>query len=130
MTTERLVSRVLMLGGVLSVAAMVIGLVGLEAHAIRTGGSLDVPRVVANRAAGRAVDVFVSLPEAARALTRWPPDPLAGIAAGLVGLLVTPALGVLAALLRFVELRDRQYVAICLVLIAGLACGLLMPAGH
>jgi uncharacterized membrane protein len=130
MSTERLVSRVLMVGGILSVTAMVIGLVGLEGHALRTGATVDVPRVVENRAAGHAVDVFVSVPAAARALARWPPDPVAGIAVGLLGLLLTPAVGVLAALSRFAAARDRQYVVICLVLIAALACGLFMPGAH
>jgi uncharacterized membrane protein len=125
MTVERLVARVLMVGGAVSVAIMVLGLVVLESHALATGTRLEVPR-----ADGRAADVFVSIPQIARALAQWPPDPLAGIALGLAVLLLTPICGVVAALICFTRIADRDYLVICIVLLVELCCGVLFRIGH
>ena len=78
MTPERAVSRVLFLGGFLAVALMIGGLAALELRALRTAHPLDIAHVVENREAGRSVDVFVSVPQLARALARWPPSPRFG----------------------------------------------------
>ena len=129
MTPERAVSRVLLLGGFLAVALMVSGLAALEIRALRSAHPLDVAHVVENRQAGRSVDVFVSLPQLARALARWPPSPLAVIVVGIVVLLATPAAGVVAALLAFARERDRLYVVICVALLAGLICGFFLNIG-
>ena len=129
MTPERAVSRVLLLGGFLAVALMITGLGALEIRALRTAHPLDIAHVVENREAGRSVDVFVSVPQLARALARWPPSPLAVIVAGIVVLLATPAVGVIAALIAFARERDRRYVVICVALLVGLVAGFFLNIG-
>jgi uncharacterized membrane protein len=126
---ERAVSRILLAGGLLAVALMVAGLLELEVHAMRTAHPLDVAHAAANRAAGRAVDVFVSLPQIGQGLRRWPPSPAAVIATGIVVLLATPAAAVLAALAAFAGAGDRRYVAICAALVVALACGFFLNLG-
>jgi uncharacterized membrane protein len=126
---ERATSRILLLGGSLAVVLMLVGLVALEVRATRTAHPLDVAHVVENRAAGRSSDVFVSLPQLARALARRPPDPVAVITAGLVVLLATPGVALLVALASFVRLRDREYALICAALAVALVCGFLLNVG-
>jgi uncharacterized membrane protein len=128
-TPERAVSRVLLLGGFLAVTLMIGGLAALELRALRTAHPLDIAHVVENREAGRSVDVFVSVPQLARALARWPPSPLAVIVLGIVVLLATPAVGVVAALIAFARERDRRYVAICVALLVGLVAGFFLNVG-
>ena len=126
---ERAVPAVLLVGGFVAVGLMLAGLVALEVRATRSAHPLDVRHVVENREAGRAVDVFVSLPPIARALTRWPPEPVAVIAAGIVVLLATPAVGLLAALVAFARAGDRRYVIICAALLVMLVSGFFLRAG-
>ena len=126
---ERATSRILLIGGSLAVALMLVGLVALEVRATRTAHPLDVAHVVENREAGRSVDDFVSLPQLARALGRWPPDPVAVITAGIVVLLATPGAALLVALTVFLRLRDREYAAICAALVVALVCSFLLSAG-
>jgi len=128
-TPERAVSRVLFLGGFLAVALMIGGLAALELRALRTAHPLDIAHVVENREAGRSVDVFVSVPQLARALARWPPSPLAVIVVGIVVLLATPAVGVVAALIAFAREHDRCYVVICVALLVGLVTGFFLNVG-
>jgi len=123
MTPERAVSRVLLLGGFLAVALMIGGLVALEIRALRTAHPLDIAHVLENRDVGRSVDVFVSMPQLGRALRRWPPSQLAVITAGIVVLLATPAVGVVAALVAFAREADGRYVLICVALLVGLVVG-------
>ena len=123
MTPERAVSRVLFLGGFLAVALMIGGLAALELRALRTAHPVE------NREAGRSVDVFVSVPQLARALARWPPSPLAVIVVGIVVLLATPAVGVVAALIAFAREHDRRYVVICVALLVGLVTGFFLNVG-
>lgn len=126
---ERAASRILLLGGSLAVALMLVGLVTLEIRAARTAHPLDVAHVVENREAGRSIDVFVSLPQLARALGRRPPAPVAIITAGIVVLLATPGAALVVALLAFARLRDRAYAAICAALLVALVCGFLLNLG-
>lgn len=129
MRAEALVARLLFFGGVASVALMLSGLVDLELHAAATGHALDLPRVVENRQAGRSVDVFVSLPAVARALGQWPPDPVAIMTAGVVVLLLTPTLGLVTALVGFVQEGDRTYAIISTLLILALLFGFALRLG-
>jgi uncharacterized membrane protein len=116
---ERLLARVLLLGGVLSVS-LVLG--GLVVYAVQDHPEArEIVRAVKNREAGRAVDVFTSLGDVRRALARHPPDPLAVTALGLVCLLVTPVLGVAVAGVAFWQAGDRDYAAI-----AGVVLGMLL----
>ena len=123
MTPERAVSRVLLFGGFLAVALMIGGLATLEARALRTAHPLDIAHVVENREACRSVDVFVSVPQLGRALRRWPPSPLAVITAGIVVLLATPTVGVVAALVAFARETDGRYVVICAALLVARGVG-------
>lgn len=123
MKAEVLVARLLFWGGVVSVALMLAGLVDLEVHAVAGHHALDVPRIIENRQAGRSVDVFVSLPQLARGLRRWPPDPVAIMTVGIVLLLLTPAIGLAAALVGFVHEDDRSYAIISALLILALLFG-------
>ena len=129
MRAEALVARVLFLGGVASVALMLTGLVDLEVHALVSGHAVDAARIVENREAGRAVDVYVSLPALARGLGRWPPDPVAIATAGVVLLLLTPAAGVVAALVGFVQERDRAYAVISALIVLALLVGFALRLG-
>jgi len=126
---ERAVSRVLLLGGSVAVALMLVGLVALEVRAMRTAHPLDIAHVVENREAGRSVDVFVSLPQVARALRHRPPDPVAIITAGILVLLVTPGAALLAALIAFARAGEREYATICAALIVALVCGFFLNVG-
>ena len=122
---ERVVSRILLLGGLLAVILMVAGLMELEMRATTAGRPLDMAHIADNRAA----DVFVSLPQIARGLHGWPPVPAAVIAAGIVVLQATPAIAVIGALAAFAGAGDRRYVLICAALIGALACGLFLNVG-
>jgi len=126
---ERAVSRVLLIGGSLAVVLMLVGLMTLQIRAARTAHPLDVAHVVENREAGRSIDVFVSLPQLARALGRRPPDPVAIITAGIVLLLATPGAALVVALVAFVRVRDRAYAVICTALLAALVGGFLLNVG-
>jgi uncharacterized membrane protein len=124
---ERWVARVLLLGGLLSVS-LVLG--GLVVYAIQgRPEAREIVRVIENRQAGRAVDVFTSLGDVRRALTRRPPDPLAVTALGLVLLMATPVLGVVAAGVAFWRARDRQYAGIAGVVLAMLLLSIALAAG-
>ena len=126
---ERAVSRVLLLGGSVAVALMLVGVVALEVRAMRTAHPLDIAHVIENREAGRSVDVFVSLPQVARALRHRPPDPVAIITAGILVLLVTPGAALLAALIAFARAGEREYATICAALIVALVCGFFLNVG-
>ncbi|HEY2993928.1 MAG TPA: DUF1634 domain-containing protein, partial [Methylomirabilota bacterium] len=114
--TERIIARILTFGGLFSIALVLGGLVfyAAEGHP----QAREIVRVVHNREAGRAVDVFTSLGDVRRALAQRPPDPLAITALGLVCLLVTPVLGVAAAAVTFWRSGDRDYAAISGIVLA------------
>ena len=124
---ERLVARVLLLGGLLSVS-LVLG--GLVVYAIQGHPEArEIVRVIENRQAGRAVDVFSSLGDVRRALGQRPPDPLAVTALGLVCLVATPVLGVAGAVVAFWRAGDRQYAAIAGVVLGMLVLSFALAAG-
>lgn len=129
MNAEALVARLLLIGGVVSVTLMLVGLVDLEIRTATSSHSIDAARVVENRQVGRSVDVYVSLPQLGRALRRWPPDPVAIVTSGIVLLLLTPAIGLAAALVGFVREGDRTYAVISAVLILALLCGFAFRLG-
>ena len=126
-TVDRLIGRILMVGGLLSIALMLAGLVIYAAHGHPQ--ARELVRVVHNREAGRAVDVFTSLGDVRRALARRPPDPLAVTALGLVCLLVTPVLGVAAALVGFLRVGDRDYATITAIVLGMLLASFALAAG-
>jgi uncharacterized membrane protein len=126
---EALVARLLFVGGVVSVGLMLLGLVDLEVHAAVGQRAVDIARVIENRQAGRAVDVYVSVGQVARALGRWPPDSTAIMTLGVVVLLLTPTLGLAAALVGFLGERDRLYALVAAALIAALLGGFMLRLG-
>lgn len=121
---ERAVARILLWGGLLSVALMLSGLAVYAAQGrprVR-----EAVRVVQNRQAGRAVDVFTSLSDVGRALCQQPPDALAIAALGLLCLLATPVAGVAVATVWFWRQRDRSYAFISAVVLAMLLLSLVL----
>jgi uncharacterized membrane protein len=129
MKPEGLVARLVFFGGVASVVFMLIGLMAVEIHALVLRQPIEAPRIVENRDAGRSVDVFVSMAQLGHALRRWPPDPVAVMTLGIVMLLITPALGVTAALIGFIRERDRVYSVISTLLLVALVFGLMLRLG-
>ncbi len=123
---ERLISQVLLAGGLASGVIVAIGLGlfvlggGLHRHA------LDLHRVVTTAAADRSPEVLVSVRSILAALRAHPRDPLALIGVGLVLLLITPVLGVIAAVPGFLREGDRRYAAIALIVLAMLVASLLL----
>ena len=115
---ERVLSRVLFLGGVLSIALMLFGLLGF---AVRSHDTLEITGMTRHREAGRAVGVFTSISAVRRALDRRPVDPLAVAAVGILLLLVTPIVAVMVAVPAFIAAGDGRY-----ALIAGLLAALLV----
>ena len=124
---ERLVARVLLWGGLLSVSLILAGLLfyAIAGHP----NAREIVRVVHNRDVGRSVDVFASLGDVRRALAQRPPDPLAITALGLVCLLATPAVGVAAALVAFWRAGDRLYAGISAGVLGMLVLGFALAAG-
>ena len=101
MRVEMIVSRVLFWGGLVSIALMVLGVVGYAARATRGGEVVNFQRLVENREHARSTEVFVSLGAIGKGLRLRPIDPLAVAALGIVLLLLTPALGVMVAMAGF-----------------------------
>jgi uncharacterized membrane protein len=124
---ERLVSRILLWGGLLSVGLVLAGLVIYTVEG--QPHAREIVRVVHNREAGRAVDVFTSLADVRRALAQRPPEPLAITALGLVALLATPVVGVAAAIPAFWHAGDRSYAAIAAVVLAMLLFSFALAGG-
>jgi uncharacterized membrane protein len=124
---ERLVARVLMWGGLLSVS-LVLG--GLAVYALQGQPHVrDVVRVVHSRQAGRALDVFTSLADVRRGLGQRPPDALAITALGLVCLLATPVAGVALAIRGFWHEGDRLYALIAAAVLAMLLVSVTLAGG-
>jgi uncharacterized membrane protein len=124
---ERIVSRVLTWGGLLSVCLM---LAGLAAFVLQGQPHVrEIVRVVHNREAGRALDVFTSLADVRRALSQHPPDPLGVTALGLVCLLATPVAGVALAIPAFWRAGDRQYALIAAAVLAMLLVSAALAGG-
>jgi uncharacterized membrane protein len=124
---ETLIARILTFGGLLSITLVLAGLVIYAA--MGHPQAREIVRVVHNREAGRAVDVFTSLGDVRRALTQHPPDALAVTALGLVCLLVTPVVGVAAATVAFWRAGDRDYAAISGIVLGMLVLSFALAAG-
>ncbi len=124
MSAAFLVSRILFWGGILSITLMMIGVVGFAAHGGLTtlGPSWTAPG--ADSAA-----VYSSVGQIGRGLRRWPVDPLAVVALGIVLLLLTPFLGVAAAFVAFMARGDRRYVLVSGLLLAELLVSLIFATG-
>lgn len=126
---EGLVARVLFWGGLLSIAFVVLGLALYAGHGTPHVDALDLQRVPRPERHAHPREVFVSVGEVLRGLAARPIDPAATIAFGLVLLLMTPVLGVVAAIPAFLAAGDRRYAAIGTVILAMLALGALLTGG-
>lgn len=129
MTVERTVARILFWGGILGTALMVTGVAGYSVRAGLRGETLNPARVMENRAAGHAADVFTSVPQVVRGLRQRPVDPLAVAALGILFLLSTPAVAIAAAIPAFILTDERRYAAIAATLAAVLLASLLAGGG-
>jgi uncharacterized membrane protein len=74
--------------------------------------------------------IYRSVAEVGRALARWPAEPLAVVAAGILVLLATPVVSVVAVFSVFAGIGDRRYATIAAVLIAALLVSLLVVSGR
>ena len=92
-------------------------------------GLLGMQRVPRPERHAHPREVFVSIGEVLRGLAARPIDPAAMIAFGLVLLLMTPVLGVVAAIPAFLAAGDRRYAAIGTVILTMLALGALLTGG-
>jgi len=105
---------------VLSILLMALGIVGFSAR-----GGLKPEFVAESRRAesardAKSQDVYTSIAEVGRAWRQWPVEPLAVVTAGILVLLATPFVGVVAVFVVFAARGDRRYAGIAAVLIAAL----------
>lgn len=128
-TVERLAARVLLWGGVLSIGLMLAGLIGYGVRGRIGHEAFDTRRLFQAHAQGRAANLFALLTGIRRGLARWPADPTALTALGMVILLVTPIVAVALALPAFARRGDGRYVIISAALLAALVLGLVFGNG-
>lgn len=119
--TERLVARVLLVGGLLGVALIMLGL-GL--YAGRGGFHHHVLRV--DRVVPGEPGVFMSARQVVNRIRQRPVDPLAVSALGLLLLMATPGVAVALAIPAFVATRDYRYAGIASLVLAMLLVSLLL----
>lgn len=125
-----LASRILFWGGVLSLLVMTLGIVGFAARGGLRPAVLAESRIAENRQAARPPDVFVSVAQVRRALARSPVEPLAIVATGILLLLATPVVAVVAVFGVFAGVGDRRYAGITAVLIVALLLSLVFVGGQ
>lgn len=113
-SVEHLVARVLLAGGLLGIALVVLALGSYAAH----GGFHHHVLRLNRTPEGNPSGVFVSVRQVIEGLRSRPIDPLAVSALGLVLLMITPAVAVATAIPAFWWAGDRRYVAIAAVVLA------------
>lgn len=123
---EVLVARILFWGGVASILLMTVGIVGFAAQGGLRPELIAESRAIEGREAARPPDVFVSVAQVLRALSRWPVEPLAIVASGIVLLLFTPFVGATALFVWFVKSSDRRYATVSGVVLAALLLSLML----
>lgn len=126
---EALIAGVLLWGGLISIAVVVVGLVlyasGGGFREGDVGGVLNLLRSGATPGPGP----FASLGAVLRGLSTEPVEPLAVVALGLVLLLATPLLGVAAAIPAFIAAGDRRYAAVASAVLSLLILSLIFSGG-
>jgi uncharacterized membrane protein len=126
LAVQHVVGRVLMWGGLLSIALVVSGLVvyaGQGAPRVQ-----EIVGAVHVRESGPGLDVYTTLGDVRRALARHPPDGLALTALGLVCLLATPVTGVALAIVAFWRQGDREHTVIAAAILAMLLVSFVLAA--
>ncbi len=124
-TAETLAARILFCGGVGAIVLMLLGITGfLWIHGL--------PSAAAARGAPspEAHVIYTSVADVGRALARWPAEPLAVVAAGILVLLATPVVSVVAVFSVFAGAGDRRYAVIAAMVIAALLVSLLVVSGR
>src|SRR5204863_6500310 len=106
--------------GVLSILFMALGIVGFAARAGLKPEFIAESRRAETRGDARSPDVYRSIGEVVRAWRQWPVEPLAVVTTGILLLLATPFVSVVAVFIVFVLRGDRRYAGIAAVLIAAL----------
>jgi uncharacterized membrane protein len=127
MSPERVVSRVLFLGGVLSVAILVVGLV---MYALTGAGHTpDLYRSLRHQTAGHPAAVYATLGEIVHGVLMDQPDPIAVLALGLVVLAATPVAALVGALVTFARTGDRDYAVIAAIVLVVLLVSFTLSGG-
>jgi len=122
LAVEFLVARVLLVGGLVGLALIVLGLGLYAAH-----GGFHQHVLLLNRPAGEAPPgVFTSLRQIGVGLRHRPVDPLALSALGLVLLMATPGAAVTLAIPGFLAARDFRYATIAALVLTMLLVSLLL----
>ena len=126
---EALIARLLLWGGLVSVALVLSGLVAYAAHGGFAHHVIELRQPAPSARVGHPPDVFVSLAEVLHGLTARPLDPLAIVALGLVLLLMTPVLGAALAIPGFIATRDYRYAIIASIVFAMLVVSVVLAGG-
>ena len=122
---EALAARILFFGGVAAVVLMLLGIIGfLWSH------GLSSTSVARGAQASDAHVIYTSVADVWRALGRGPAEPLAVVAAGILVMLATPVVSVVAVFSVFAGSGDRRYTAIAALLIVALLVSLLVVSGR
>ena len=119
-SAELIASRIFFWGGVLSMLLMTLGIIGFAVRGGLNAEFVAVSRRAETQPQGRAPDVFTSVSEVTRALGRWPVEPLAIVTAGILLLVATPFVAVVAVFVVFARAGDRRYAGIAAALIGAL----------
>lgn len=104
----------------LSILLMALGIVGFAARGGLKPEFIAESRRAETQRETKAQDVYTSIAEVERAWRRWPVEPLAVVTAGILVLLATPFVGVVAVFIVFAVRGDRRYASIAAMLIAAL----------
>jgi uncharacterized membrane protein len=126
---EGMVARVLLWGGLSSIALMLLGLALHAGHGGFHGHTLELHRPARLERDAHLPGVFVSVTEVFDGLAARPIDPHAVIALGVVLLLMTPVLGVALAIPGFLAAGDLRYGTIAGIVLAMLVLGALLTGG-
>ena len=123
---QSVLGRVLLIGGVLSLALIVTGLAMYVLEGAPSAA--EIVRAVHQRDAATRLDVYPTLGSVGRALAQHPPDGLAVTALGLVCLLATPVVGVALAIGAFWRHGDREYTMIAAAILTMLLVSFALAA--
>ena len=124
-TAEALAARILFFGGVAAVVLMLFGIVGfLWSHGFPAASDARGGQPPGAHA------VYTSVADVGRALAHWPAEPLAIVAAGILVMLATPVVSVIAVFSVFAGTGDRRYTVIAGLLIVALLVSLLVVSGR
>jgi uncharacterized membrane protein len=123
-TAETLAARILFYGGVGAIVLMLLGITGfLWIHGVPSASTARAPSPDAHV-------IYTSVADVGRALVRWPAEPLAIVAAGILVLLATPVVSVVAVFSVFAGAGDRRYAVIAAMVIVALLVSLLLVSGR